>query len=48
MVLLSRNILFQGSPESAGEMAGGHVRIESTVRTAYMQAGPSMLMGTVV
>ncbi|KAG2447710.1 hypothetical protein HYH02_007170 [Chlamydomonas schloesseri] len=29
VVLLSRSILLQGSPESASELAGGHVRIES-------------------
>jgi hypothetical protein len=32
VVLLSRSILLQGSPESASELAGGHVRIESKVR----------------
>ncbi|KXZ41755.1 hypothetical protein GPECTOR_293g788 [Gonium pectorale] len=30
VVLLSRNILLQGSPETAAQKAGGHVRIAST------------------
>ncbi len=32
VVLLSRNILLQGSPDTAGQRAGGHVRVESKVR----------------
>ncbi len=38
VVLLSRNILLQGSPDTAGQRAGGHVRVESKVRGR----GPTM------